>query len=496
MSHSSISTIDADNIVTLRKGNWSTYQKESEQRLAVLNADWTPILKEYIRPHVDEDAWTQVYRDGYIFEPSTNVTLDIVNKIAKLYIHPPKRFYFLKNAEDSSAHYTELMEPLTDSLNRVMNESLRYSIVMGGTLVWIQYDKLSEKFTFRNLTPYEFIPQAMPNDSTQLGAVEIRLTDNLNQSPSESNIHITHEYSIIDPANPIYIRKDDNNNVIEDLSGANYPWFGLDGKPYLPLVYSRLGNSTSELVDVSKGLDLFEASLRAGWLGVQEEWLTRLRTHKQMALIGSSTDIKDLPKQLMDPSSVVIIPIDPTEASLESLDTVSDPATYATQMNDIAKNQAVKYGFGNVDFTSSAAKQSFEALSLNKADRDESIMSMARDFRMTESEIALVIIKINNQLRLGNQIPEDGKFVIKYERSLDYTVVVALGMTGSELITSGIISKEGILMGIDPNISSMEEAEDQIKANTDKLPPPPELPEVKNANDILPNSGIIDENNE
>lgn len=476
--HGNSQFIIGTTILHQRRINWEDYQQQSVNRIAVLQNDWRDILKDFIRPLVNQDAWNQIYSKQYMFDIHVNPMQDVINKVAKLYTQPPSREYIVNDTKSDA--YESMIEPATKWLNNIMDESLKFSMACGGTVIRIGVGT-DGKWFFQNLIPDQFVPIPNPNDPTKLSGIKYNITD---KSNLQDMIRTTYTFVILDLENPIYLEEDNSGKVIKDLSGAAYPWRGIDRIPYLPLVYARLDNSTNELVNMSMGVDLYNAALFAGWLEVQKEWLIRHQSHKQIIITGMQKEISEMGNQVIDPTTPIAMGgIDKGEIDIKTMDLTSDPKRYSDEQLNILESEASKRGYMKSDFVASAQKSTFEALMISKEQRDEFISSMSTDFKLPETEIASVMIKLNNTMNLGEKIPEDGEFTIKYARGQDWALVTALGLTAESLVSMGIKTKAQLLMLFDRNINSEAEAqtiiEDNIKANkkTEPEPDEPEIPE-------------------
>jgi len=153
---------------------WGDYQLAAEERIGVLQGFFQNQLIGYIEKLVDPVSWKQIYQKRYLFDTSENVMSDIINKVAKLYIEQPIRAFTNKKGDEDPG-YIEMMTKSTQTkLNKVMNESLRFSLAVGGVLVRIVL-RPENQWQFNVITPGFFVPQIDLENPSKLVGVEMTL---------------------------------------------------------------------------------------------------------------------------------------------------------------------------------------------------------------------------------------------------------------------------------------------------------------------------------
>lgn len=459
---SGFNTVIQSTIKQSRIQSWESYQTAADNRIAMLQGDWDWQLRDFVQSVTDASAWAQIYSRRMAFFTSQNVMQDVVNKTLKLYNRSPLRQFIYNNKPDST--YEELMKEISENLNLIMNEALRFSYVGGSVLIRPVYDEVNKIWYFHILTPGSFIPIADQDQPSKMVAVQYQYTsrDNLSQIQTKTiKISMLNGVYNGQPVVPFYQEIDHYKNVTINLQGDQYPFYDDNGDPYLPVVLGRINNESCELVNKTQGKDLFDSTLKAGWFEVQKEWLIRHQSHKQLAIIGKLS--AETRNQIMDPALPIILENATVgEAELKLLDTKTDPAVFDKEVDKEVEREAGKRGFSLSDFRASAQRQTAEALTIQSKERSDYIDRIIAQWSVIETGVNNVIRNFNNAL-IGPKIPMEAKFKIVYTKPNDSTLVAGID-NYIKMYDFGILSKAEILRAYDPNLT-MEEANDIIQKN-------------------------------
>jgi len=204
------------------------------------------------------------------------------------------------------------------------------------------------------------------------------------------------------------------------FQGDDYPFIDSDGKPYLPLVITRIENESNELLNQATGLDLWQSTMLACWFKTQEEWLARMQSHGQWVVTGK-VRFKHT-KNILDPTVPLVIPAPKKEdVKVEFQNLQTDITRFKQLIINEYESEANKRGWGIADFKPTFAAQSGAALAIQNEQKDEFLLKLALEFSIPENEIAIVMgnlwnkfASVNGDITAIKQIRVKDDFEIKY----------------------------------------------------------------------------------
>lgn len=509
------SLLPKDQRDVLQQQNWSKFQLDIEKRLRIFRDDWEDILISHIKLTLSQETIDQYFpinvKPKWPIPIHMNLLKRVITEVSQVYNDNAKRA-FIFSAEPKASTDLLMTEETTEDNVEIFDEDERYAdIVNIGFNPKMQFvNKLTnlcnvvlvrpvpdpEKkfsqtgFRFDILTPDQFIPIQHPDDPSVLIGVmyAIDLVDTYNDTSSGIN-SVTRKELIFymgtgEEGDEPFFAEVDNNT--EEIVKQPYVWVH-EGKPYLPFAIFRNEETlTGEFVNRTSGNDLAIGTLEAAKL--LSRWIKAYESNsgKQLLVAGPGAD--KAPKQYQrDNMAIIQLPMSKEDATIENIDHQIDLERLYRSLEKFVEGIISNYNLSLEKF--SAQAQSGFSLKLKNEGLKNRIQAQWESYRKSEQHLAEIVKRENNRaLPTGEfgAIKEDSDFILDFGDLPFEPEPLERVQEFKELIEMGIKSKAAVLMIFEPDIKSIEDAQEKLMQNirlnretkTGTLPPTEALNQI------------------
>jgi hypothetical protein len=334
-----------------------------------------------------------------------------------------------------------------------------------GTVLVRPVPDVSKRSGFRLdiVTPDQFIPIMDPRRPGELIGVSYVIDATDSQSGFNDTRHEIVIYMGTEKDEPFFAERT-NSQTRAEIVKQPYPWI-YNGKKYLPFVVFRARLPISgEFVNRTHGRDLYIGTLEYANLLSMWERGYKTGTYKQLAITGpGNLDTREI---IADTMAVLKFPAPADQAEIKQLDHTVDVQGQLEAIFKFAGVVLQNYGISVDDFK--AVSQSGISIKLQNQMLIDLITSQRELFRMSERELAEVVRMENNRVlpsRDFGPISDTADFEINFgnlpfEESIEETYDKQAAM-----ILDNIKSKAEVLLEIDPDLGTIENAQAQIIRN-------------------------------
>ena len=456
------------------RSGWQDYQTDIENRLAIYRNDWYDLLVNHIAAKMSLETRNEFFpRNAAPLVPipiSVNILRYVINQINKIYMTPAlRRFIVIGPIDENGEKATDFDKRYSDitkdsPYQSTMQLANQLANVCGCVLVRpIPDEREKSGFSFQIITPDQFTPIQDPDTPGRLAG----LTYVIDSVDSDSaNISTRKEVIIFrgtksDPE-PFMAERSGNQKIVKQP----YPWI-YQGETYLPFtVFRAEGVQAGEFVNRTYACDLVSATFDVAEL--KSDWLQSYKTgtFKQLVVTGAAGEgITN--SFIMNRMRIETFPYDKAQSEIKQLDHSVDVKMQHEAIDLYIGGALANYGLSIDDFKGVAAKSGV-AIKLDNQSLIDIIQLQRELFSFGESELADIIRKENNRVLPSGKF---GKISDAAEFQLDYGRLpfdddpqdqIAEQMI---LIENNIKSHADLLLEINPDLKTIENAQAQIMVN-------------------------------
>jgi hypothetical protein len=464
--------------------NWEEYQKTIENRLNMFSDNWEDLLiahirgkmsaeskKHYFPPNLNSPLWPIPTHANLLKRAVEETSLlykkEAIRSMAKqIEVEEDQEGEIVdieaQGAFEQSDRYREIVDNDFNILMSSVNELVNATNVV---IVLVSPSEMIEtKLQYTILTPDMFVPIQHPDEPSQLiGLIyTVALTDTVSGlQPTRKEVII---YMGTGKEGDEAFIAEVSNQPGSTLEKQPYP-FTYKGENYLPFaVFRKDFPQTGEFVNRTRGEDLYNGTLNAGWLISQ--WLKNYQdsTGKQVILIGRETEP---PKTLIrDSMAVMTFPLDSEGAELDQIEFNMDLKSRWESVLQFIESVLDNYGLSIERYKAQA--QSGLSIRLQNESLRNVIEKQWPFFRSGEKDLAIVTRKVNNSLLTGVEgIPDDYEFSIDFGQLPFDDNPLELWDVFVDQASKGIMNWGEVLLKFDPDIGTQEDAIVKIRKNLD-----------------------------
>ena len=472
----------------LQAQNWGLFQSDIDRRLRMYNDDWRDLLINFIRSQIGVES------RAHFFPPNAtplwpiplhlNILKRVIDEISLVYSTNAKR-RFIRRIEqniNNQDNPVDLNNPQDNIDNPQDQESERFGEIVNG-----EYNsKLQQINRLSNLcnivlvrpvpdtnlrtgirldvlTPDQFIPIQDPDNPSRLIGVTyvIDLTD------SPGGFAITRKEIMIYMGNqdeePFYAESDNFDN--KKIEKQPYPFY-YKGEKYFPFVPFRSTEIlTGEFINRTKGDDLYNGTLNASLL--LSHWMRAFRENSGKQLVISGPGTKDAPKQfLRDNLAVLSFPGAKEDVTISQIDHSLNLESLWNSLYKFIESIIVNYGLSLDSFNARA--QSGLSIKLANEKLITRVENQWNIYREAEKELAEIIRKENNRVLPSGDygvIDDDMDFEIDFGTLPFEESPIEQVDNYQKLIDMNVLSRAEVLLKFNPDIGTIDDAQEQIKTN-------------------------------
>jgi hypothetical protein len=474
----------------LQRQNWQTFQAHIDRRLRMYADNWVSMLRRYIISQISPETQAQFFdnpvginRNPTEFDdvvaprwplPITiNLIKRVVNEISLVYNTTANRTFSLESIDETNSTAESPGETVTEDSERFAeivgadyNNKMAYvnrlvnlcNCVLIRPVVDANYES---GFRLDIITPDMFTPIQSLQDPERL--IGVTYVIDLTDTPSTLN---TTRKEIL-----IYMGEEGEEGFIAEIDNGNYtqpekkPYpFLYKSEKYLPFaVFRNEEPLLGEFINRTSGRDLYLGTLQTGYL--LSLWMRAYReaSGKQIIISGKSAGEFTPKSFIKDEAAVWMFPFDKDTAMIEQLDHSRDLTGQWEALERYMESVLNGYGISLDKFK--AVPQSGISLKI----QNESIIQLIKGqwpyYRRGETDLANIIRKLNNTTPGMKGIPDDYEFVINFGPLPYEPEPVEMYEKLQPMVDAGYLSSAQLMMMIDPDIKSEEDAQEQILRN-------------------------------
>jgi len=482
----------------LQRMNWYGYQSHIDKRLRIYQDNWQSLLRSYIMSQLSNETVREFFQNsvGASYNPSEwddraapkwplpitiNLFKRVVQDISLVYTTTANRTFSIEAESEGTA-----LPELGAKPETISEDSERFAEIVGAdynnkmarvnqlvnlcNVVLVRPvpdENYDSGFRLDILTPDMFTPIQSINDPSRLIGVSyvIDLTD------TPSTMNPTRKEILI------YMGEDGEEPFEAEIVNGNYekpekkPYsFYYKGEKYLPFAVFRNDEPLlGEFINRTAGRDLYVGTFQTAYL--LSLWIRAYKESSGKNIIISGASAGEVaPKTFnRDAMAVWILPFAKDAAMIEQIDHVRDLTGMWEALQKYMESVLTEYGISIDKFA--ATPQSGVSLKI----QNESIIQIIKGqwpyYRRGETALANIIRKLNNSTQpssIYRNIPDDYEFCIDFGPLPYEPEPLELMDTYSPLVDQGYYSKAQMMMMLNPDIKSEEEAQDQIIRNMQK----------------------------
>jgi hypothetical protein len=469
----------------LQRQNWQEFQIDIDKRLLIFRDDWKDQLALHIKKSLSDETIKQFFRSDGIKWPlpiHVNLLKRTVTDTSQVYSDTAKRSFEKQIVEEetetetigrieSDERYGEIvanLNPKMQLVNKLVNVC---NVVLVRPVPDPEKTHSQTGFRFDILTPDLFTPIQHPdNPSTIIGIMyAIDLTDTPGDSITNIAGYATRKEILFymgtgEPGDEPFFAETDNKSN-EPAKIQPYVWRDRNGKPYLPFAIFRSEEPlTGEFVNRTLGEDLVEGTLETGKL--LSRWIRSYEASsagKQLVISGPGSE--RTPKSIIrDILSIISFPVSKDDAVLDQIDHTVDVNKMWDALQKFIESVISPYGLSIEKFTAQA--QSGISIKLKNEQLITRIKNQYSLYREGEKQLAEYIRRENNRaLKIGEfgTIDEEASFQIDFGDLPFGPDPMEKAQENELYINMGLKSKASVLMDIEPDIQTEDEAQEKLK---------------------------------
>lgn len=463
---------------------WEEYQSNIDKRILMLQDDWKQDLCNYIMERMHKQVREYYFPQSGRVTPlmplpmHLNIFKRVIEQISQIYNRNAIRSFRRKvtdaNIEgellepkfEQDKRFSDIVGDRYNSVLQLVNRMANACNIVGIRPVPDRKERTG--FRYDILTPDQFYPYQDPdNPSRLIGLIYVvDMTDTNDSRTSTFNIDTRREvlfYIGREGEEPFFAEA---TNRDEDFEKQPYPWINSKGEPYIPIAFFRSEEPlTGEFVNRTRGEDLYQGTLHTGDLLARWELAYKTTSHKQLALLGH--DLGELPENMVkDGISILPLPISKDDGEVQIFDWQINLESNWVSLQKYIESIISNYGLSLDKFK--ATPQSGLSIKLQNEDLISRIKSQQELFRSSERDLAEIIRMENNRVYSGREfsaIDENAEFQIDFGDLPFEPEPLELVDQFEKLAQKGVFSWAEILKRFNPDIPTIEEAQEIIKRN-------------------------------
>ena len=441
-------------------------------RRRLVQGTWSEDLERELYRHLPADrreAWG-------VADMSSNALEQVSRQLSQLYHETPK----VTHEEDISALIGRTGYVTESGFWQLMQRVQQYTIAMRECCVRIDVaphvkgvNSRINDICYRVVTPDFVYAEAHPDQPDEMVYYqEYRLRYNDSKDEYEWIADVIDIRDLQNPKFGMFKIKSDGQ-IGEDVSvqymghethtGANYPYFGKDGIPFIPVQIYR-AEKTGQLWNPYDGSQLTFGTLSSSVLYSFYLHLIRDSCWSQKYLVncglaGQNIQDAEYPSRratvTTDPSSILVFASDPDVTSQPMVGTFepsADPQKMLESITAYEARIAVASGVASSDIqrTSGDPRSGF-AISISRSGMREMQKRYAPIFRRSDEQILEKTAKLTNRY-LNTNLPEEGYRVQYQQIALSPEEMKALRQDVTEKLAAGLISPIDAIMILNPDL--------------------------------------------
>jgi len=429
----------------------SQRNQDIEKRLNIYHDNYKQIIETEVNNQFTEETRDAIKQ---MVDDSLNVLKRVINEISVVYHEDATRKALIQKTDGTQEEDqvykdllsnipTDLVMELTNRYTNLLNESIIYIVPRNGH---IEYDII---------TPDQVHIRQDEKDPRKIEAIMFTRT----WTDTFDDIKIEKVYWDTNGNHRTY---DENDKLIEDF-GNPYIDPNDKEKTILPFVIFHKNYNPYTVFDETSGSDLVSSAIQIGVLSTYLNYLLKMNSFKQLAVIGIET--KNVPmKYILDPSYPIVIP-----DSDGDIKTVDYETAFNLFWNIIVEKIGVianANGLSMENFKLTLSAQSGVALRIKNLGLEKVIKEQVKHYRVSEKELFEKTRIINNK-QFDQKINEDAEFMIDFKELQYPEVPEEIRKQWIFDIAMGSKNILQYLMEVNPDIQDLEKAKEVLLANVE-----------------------------